>query len=70
MLYYVENCIEFTNDYGDIDETFYNSATSVYRQIIKEINAAGLTIYEKFATCLKACVDATSGIGWGSHDEL
>ena len=70
MLYYVENCIEFTNDYGDIDETFYSSAASVYAQVVKEVNAAGQTIHEKFADRLESCVDDTSGIGWGFHDEL
>jgi len=70
MLYYVENCIEFTNDYGDISETFYNSAASVYAQVVKEINVAGQATHEKYADRLKACVDDTSGIGWGFHDEL
>jgi len=70
MLYYVENCIEFTNKYGDIGEAFYNSASSVYSQTVKEVNAVGLVAYEKFAIRLKACVDDTSGIGWGFHDEL
>ena len=70
MLFYVENCIEFTNDYGDINESFYNSAASVYSQVVSEVNAAGLAVHEKFADRLRACVDDTSGIGWGFHDEL
>jgi hypothetical protein len=70
MLFYVENCIEFTNDYGDINETFYNSAVSVYSQAVREVRIAGIAVYEKFAERLKACVDDTSGIGWGFHDDL
>jgi hypothetical protein len=69
-LYYVENCIEFTNDYGDIGESFYNSAVSVYAQVVKEINAAGDDIYKKFADRLRSCVDNTRNIGYGFHDEL
>ena len=70
MLFYVENSIEFTNDYGDINEAFYNSALSVYRQVVTEVNIIGLAVYEKFAKRLRACVDDTRGIGWGFHDEL
>ena len=70
MLFYVENCVEFTNDYGDIDERFYNSAESVYEQVVKEVNNAGMPIYEKFADRLEAVVNNTSGIGWGFHDCL
>lgn len=70
MLFYVENCIAFTNDYGDIDENFYNSALGIYSQIVKSVNVAGFGAYEKFADRLKACVDDTRDIGWGFHDEL
>lgn len=70
MLYYVENCIEFTNDYGDIDMKFYNSAGSVYNQVVREINAAGFNVYEKFADRLRAAVDNTKHIGWGFPDDL
>lgn len=45
MLFYVENCVEFTDRYGDINESFYNSAVSVYNQVIKEINSGGIENY-------------------------
>jgi len=70
MLYYVENCVEFTNDYGDINETFYCSAESVYDQVVKEVNNAGISVSEKFAVRLEAVVNNTSGIGWGFRDCL
>ena len=70
MLFYVENCVEFTNDYGDIDERFYSSAESVYEQVVKEVNDSGMPTYEKFAERLEAVVNDTSGIGWGFHDSL
>jgi hypothetical protein len=69
-LFYVENCVEFTGDYGDIGEKFYNSAVSVYEQAVKEINAADVIVYEKFADRLRACVDKTIDYGWGFYDEL
>lgn len=70
MLFYVENCVEFTNDYGDIGLTFYNSAVSVFSQVVKEINSAGKDAYEKFAARIQAAVDNTSDIGWGFHDNI
>ena len=70
MLFYVENCVEFTNNYGDIDERFYNSAESVYEQAVREVNIAGASAYAKFADRLEAVVNNTSGIGWGFHDCL
>ena len=70
MLFYVENCVEFTNDYGDISEAFYNSAESVYSQVVEEVNIAGISAYQKFANRLEAVVKNTSGIGWGFHDCL
>jgi hypothetical protein len=70
MLFYVENCVEFTNSYGDINEAFYNSAESVYAQVVKEVNFSGVSAYEQFAERLEAVVNDTSGIGWGFHDCL
>ena len=70
MLYYVECCVEFTNEYGDINETFYNSAESVYYQIVKDVNKLGAFVYDRFAERLIAVVNDTSGIGWGFHDNL
>ena len=70
MLYYVENCVEFTNDYGDINETFYYSAENLYSEVVKSINSAGISVYQKFAARLEAVVINTSDIGWGFHDCL
>ena len=70
MLYYVECCVEFTNEYGDINEAFYYSAVSVYSQAVNEVNILGASAYERFAKRLEAVVNDTSGIGWGFHDNL
>ena len=68
MIHFVEMGVSFTNDYGDIDDPFYES-------IEKHYNDACLLIHEnKLITtfkerCLKIVSD-TSGIGWGFHDVL
>jgi hypothetical protein len=71
MIYYVEIGVEFTNTYGDIGESFYNSMLSMYdkvtQQIIKELSDE---TYQFFKPRLSSIVDDTDGIGWGFHDDL
>jgi len=83
MLFYVENCVEFTAEFGDISETFYNSAESVYGQVVKAINCEGEIMYDKFAERLQnaaenacegwgfrdALMDIYYGLNWGKHRE-
>lgn len=71
MLYYVEMGVEFTNAYGDIDESFYNSIENMYQSLVKSANKQkDSEIFNIFKYRLKAVVDDTRGIGWGFHDEL
>ena len=69
MLFYVENCVEFTDTYGDINESFYNSAAGMYNNVVKEINAADMATYKKFADRLKAAAENACA-GWGFQDEM
>ena len=68
MIQYVEVGVEFTREYGDIDEPFYNSMESMYEA------AAGFVAEYKIADMYKArfekMVKDTSDIGWGFHDTL
>ncbi|OFX29924.1 MAG: hypothetical protein A2X08_08635 [Bacteroidetes bacterium GWA2_32_17] len=68
MLFYVETGVEFTNEFGDIDEPFYNSVASVYSQALTLMKKE--KILNKFSDRAKKVVDDTSNIGWGFHDEL
>ncbi|MBC2579150.1 DUF6155 family protein [Clostridium sp. DJ247] len=71
MLYYVDMGVEFTNTYGDIDESFYNSIESMYQSVVNSINKhKNSEIFSILRDRLKAVVDDTSGIGWGFHDAL
>ena len=69
MLFYVENCVEFTADYGDINEAFYSSAVSVFGQVVKEINSCDIEVYKIFANRLKSAADNACQ-GWGFQDEM
>jgi hypothetical protein len=68
MLFYAETGVEFTNEFGDIDEPFYNSVVIVYSNALTLMHKE--KILDKFADRAKKIVDDTSGIGWGFHDEL
>lgn len=68
LLYYVECGVEFTNDYGDIDENFYLSLEKTYVQALTLMRKENLL--DKFADRAKEIVDNTSNIGWGFHDYL
>lgn len=68
MLVYVESGVQFTNDYGDIDENFYYSLESTYNAaltLMKKENLLG-----KFAYRAGEIVRKTDGIGWYFHDTL
>ena len=69
MLFYVENCVKFTDSYGDIDAPFYNSAYSVYNQVIKEINSNDRELYDIFANRLKLAAENACH-GWGFYDDM
>jgi len=71
MLYYVEMGVEFTNTYGGINESFYNSVEGMYQSVVDSINKPkNSEIFSALRKRLKAVVDDTSGIGWGFHDNL
>lgn len=71
MLYYVEMGVEFTNTYGDIDESFYNSIEGMYEDLVNDINKCeDAETFKIYSDRLKAIVDNTEGIGWGFHDGL
>ena len=68
MVFYVETCVRFTLEYGDIDEPFYNSMESMYERVLKHV--VTFKIEELFRERLKAIVDDTEGMGLGFHDGL
>ena len=68
MLHYVENGVNFTNEYGDIDEKFYSSIESMYETALKHISSSNLS--NDFYSRCQEIVRDTDGIGWGFHDSL
>jgi hypothetical protein len=71
MAYYVEQGVQCTLQYGDIDEGFYSSLESVFTDAIAVIKKTGDTeIIAEFYPRLEQIVWDTSGIGWGFYDYL
>ena len=68
MIFYVEMGAQFTDNYGDIDESFYLSMESMYGRALKFIVDNNL-IDDFNVRCLKI-VNDTKDMGWGFHDQL
>lgn len=68
LLCYVESGVEFTNDYGDIDERFYLSIEGVYYNALKLIDKVGLQ--NKYMDRAFQITKKAEHIGWGFHDAI
>ena len=69
QLYYVETGTDITNEYGDIDERFYNSMESMLGSFCKQIQKHPV-YYSKFRDRLINLEAACENIGWGYHDSV
>lgn len=69
MLTYVERGHEFTNDFGDIDEPFYDALINMLERFRVELrrSPAKYELYAQFRSRLMA-MRKTSDIGWGYGD--
>jgi hypothetical protein len=68
MFCYVETGILFTNEYGDIDDVFYNSLESVYVKSLLLMKKENLL--DKFEVRANKMLEDVSHIGWGFYDAL
>lgn len=71
QMYYVECGIEFTNTYGDINASFYNSVGGMYAVVVESlIKLDDSELTKKFMPRLEKAVSDAEGIGWGFPDDL
>jgi hypothetical protein len=68
MLFYVATGVNFTNDFGDIDEGFYSSLGTTFAAAMKLMKKENLL--EKLAAQVSNIVHETNGIGWGFHEYI
>jgi len=70
LLTYVEQGAEFTHDYGDIDEPFYNSLESALDELAALLHNEARGVYPQLSERLARVEQITDGIGWGFHDYI
>lgn len=68
MLTYVENGVEYTNTYGDIDETFYNNIARMYNKTVQYILENNLE--DKYQKRCQDTMEMSGDIGWGFGIEM
>ena len=68
MLYYVECGVEFTVNFGDIDEPFYSSIEKIFDKFLAY--AYKEEILDSYKARSRKVVQDTEDIGWGFHDQL
>ena len=67
-LAFAEYALEFTNEFGDIDEPFYNALVSMYADVI-DAAMDDDDICEKLKPRLRACLNDIQ-CGWGLEEDL
>jgi len=70
MLTYVENGTEFTHEFGDINESFYNSLESVLNEMAQLLLGEGSELYPQFRERIQRLTIHADHIGWGYGDSL
>jgi hypothetical protein len=68
MLVYVELGVDYTQEYGDINENYYHNIHSTYIDLLELIFEHDLENEYK-QSCLKVA-ESSEGIGWGFHDAM
>jgi hypothetical protein len=68
MLYYVECGVEFTNEYGDINENYYLSLERVFRDSMELIDIHSL--HDTFKDRALTILSDSANTGWGFHDTI
>ena len=72
LVYYVEVANQFTLDYGDVDEGYYESIEESFQEAVDHLLMMDRERQEvtPYVLRLRAIVHSTDGIGWGYHDAL
>ncbi|AIQ61968.1 hypothetical protein PSTEL_01335 [Paenibacillus stellifer] len=68
MIFTVECGVDFTLSYGDIDEKFYRTISSIYEQALKYIVENQLE--DKFVDRCNVLMQSSQDIGWGFGDGM
>jgi len=67
---YVEQGAEFTHEYGDIDERFYNSVASALAELAALLRKEARGVYPELSKRLARVEQITGDVGWGFGDYI
>jgi hypothetical protein len=70
MTYFVECGNQFTVEYGDISESFYDALLRMYARAINRVLNLPEKEQHEFRERLRTIMVTSDGIGWGYHDGL
>ena len=70
LMTYVENGVEFTKQYGDIDARFYDSVESVLKELSILLRGDARELYPQFSDRLARVEELSDCVGWGFHDYI
>lgn len=70
MLFYVECGVNFTLEFGNIDEPFYNSVEGMFFDGLKTLKSCEPDVVAKLLPRFTEAVRSTKGMDWGFHDGL
>jgi hypothetical protein len=70
MVLYVKTGSQFTLDYGDMYDEFYDSLISMFHSILKVLVKADDAIQNKYVSQLGEIVNSVKDIGWGYYDDI
>src|SRR6266496_4127444 len=70
LMTYVEQGAEFTHEYGDIDERFYNSVESALDELAALLLNEARGMYPQLSERLARVEQLSGGIGWGFGDYI
>ena len=71
MLTFVESGNEFTHEYGDIDEPFYDAVEGMMERFAKLLlSPEGRHLFPVFEERIRDLAKASDGIGWGYSDSM
>ena len=70
MTYFVECGNQFTVEYGDIGEGFYDALLRMYARAIKKVLTLPEEEQHEFRERLRTIMVTSDRIGWGYHDGL
>ncbi|MCX5796552.1 MAG: hypothetical protein NTY77_13745 [Elusimicrobia bacterium] len=70
LLTYVENGTEFTKEFGDINEAYYNSLDSALDELARLLLQSGPALYARFRNRALRVKELARDIGWGYGDSV